>query len=304
MPVAGQVGERELFDNATGVAITLPDNWEFFTDKNNLRAFSEDRSAMVFMMATAESFEKRLLTVEETTGERFFKDVEFEEATILMGVDRGALEEAVFLRGTAVDRKDGQGVRFAAMLIKSGETAELVFGSWKDRKHRDMVRYIVQSVRVRMPELESGLVLTDKQTGATITIPDQWSVHGARGGLLAYSPDRGAMTLIINCDEEFRAKRNQVRDILAERVFESTKVGKLTEFIATDPKGFEKLLAADGTAKDRVTGEATEFRVIVAERLGEQDSGLLVLGAWKTDAYKEMVRTTLKSLRFKKAFTR
>lgn len=304
MPVAGQVGERELFDNATGVAISLPGNWEFFTDKNNLRAISEDGSAMVFMMAMEESFEKRLLTVEETAGRRFFKDVEFTEATILMGSDRGALEEAVFLRGTAVDRKDGEAVQFAGMLIKSGETAEMVFGSWKDKKHRDIVRHIVQSVRVRLPELESGLVLTDKQTGATITIPDQWSVHGARGGLLAYSPDRGAMTLIIRCDEEFRAKRNDVRDILAQRVFGSTKVGKLTEFIVTDPKGFERLLAADGTAKDRVTGEPIEFMVIVAERLGEQDSGLLILGAWKTDAYREMVRTTLGSLRLKKALTR
>ena len=299
MPVAGQVGERELFDSATGVAITLPANWEFLTTKNNLRAFSEDRSATVFMMATQDKFEKKLLAIEETAGSRFFKDVEFAEATILMGRERGALEEAVFLSGNAVDRQDGEPVQFAAMFVKSGDAGELVFGSWKDREHRDIVRQIVQSVRVRLPELESGLVLTDKQTGATITIPEQWTVHGARGGLLTYSPDRGAMTLIIRCDEDFQAKRNQVRDILTQRVFESAKVGKLTEFITADSKGFGQLLAADGTATDRVTGEPAEFMVIVAERLGEQDSGVLILGAWKTDAYQEVVRTTLKSLRLK-----
>jgi hypothetical protein len=297
MPVAGQIGERELFDRATGVAITLPENWEFFTNKNNLRAFSEDRSATVFMMATEGRFGEKVLTVEETAGKRFFRNVEFIEATILMGRERGALEEAVFLSGKAVDREDGQPVQFAAMLVKSGDSGELIFGSWKDREHRDIVRQIVQSVRVRLPELESGLVLTDKRTGATITIPEQWTVHGARGGLLTYSPDRGAMTLIVRCNEGFQAKRNQVRDVLTQRVFESATVGKLTEFIVADSKGFGKLLAANGTATDRVTGEPAEFMVIVAERLDEQDSGVLILGAWKTDAYQEVVRITLKSLR-------
>lgn len=303
VPVAGQVGERELFDAATGVAVTLPADWEFFTDKNSLRAFSEDRSGMVFMMAMEDRFEKELLRIEERAGKKYFKDIEFFETTILMGVERGGLEEAIYLRGKALDREDDEPVSFVAMGVKSGNSGEFVFGAWKTNKHRDIVRDIVRSVRVRMPELESGLVLTDKLTGATVTLPEQWFVHGSKSGLLAYSPDRGAMTLFVKADEDFRATRSEVREILKDRVFDSVKVGKMAAFTAADPKGFGKLMTADGSFKDRVTGEPAEFMVITAEKLGEADAGLLIVGAWKDEAYKEMVHKTLKSLRIEKAIT-
>jgi hypothetical protein len=296
------MSERELFDSATGVAITLPADWEFFTEKNSLRAFSEDRNAMVFMTATERRFEEVLLQIEKTAGTRYFKDIEFTESTILLDEQRGALGGAVFLRGTAVDRVDDEPVHFAAMFVKSGSVGEFVFGSWRTNKHRDMVHDIVQSVRVRMPELESGLVLKDTATGATITLPDQWFVHGTRTGLMAYSPDRGAMTLIIKSDKDFRATRSHVRDILKERVFESVKVGRMSDFTAVHPKGFIKLMTADGTLKDRVTGEPAEFMVIAAERVAEQDSGVLILGVWKSEEYQQMVRKSLESLRLEKAF--
>jgi hypothetical protein len=201
--VAEQPSGRELFDKATGVAVTLPEGWEFFVDHVSLRATSGDERAMVVMMATEKGFEQELMRLERTVGQRHFENVKVDQAVILMGEDRGGLEGAVAMRGTAVHREDGQPVEFAATLVKAGDAGELIFGAWKDPRHAQVVQEIVDSVHVRLPEMEAGLRLTDKKTGATITIPDQWSVYAYRTGLQAFDPDRRAMTLIVRSDGDF-----------------------------------------------------------------------------------------------------
>jgi hypothetical protein len=206
--VAEQPSGRELFDKATGVAVTLPEGWEFFVDHVSLRATSGDERAMVVMMATEKGFEQELMRLERTVGQRHFENVKVDQAVILMGEDRGGLEGAVAMRGTAVHREDGQPVEFAATLVKAGDAGELIFGAWKDPRHAQVVQEIVDSVHVRLPEMEAGLRLTDKKTGATITIPDQWSVYAYRTGLQAFDPDRRAMTLIVRSDGDFEGTRH------------------------------------------------------------------------------------------------
>jgi len=296
---AEQTGGSELFDKATGVAVTLPEGWALFADKVSLRAASADGRAMLVMMATKNRFEQELLTLEETVGKRLFEDVEVDQAVILLGEDRGALEAAVAMRGTAVHRRDRQPVEFAALLVKSGEAGELIFGAWKDKKHAEVVRKIVDSVHVRLPEMESGRQLTDKKTGATITIPDFWSVAAYRTGLFAFDPDRQAMALIIICEDDFEATRLRARAILTQRVFTDIRIGKFAAFAAIDTRGLGQVLAAQGTARDRIDGTPAEFMVIVAEQL-EQDKGLLIVGAWKDQEQKAIVRKTLQSLHVKK----
>ncbi len=288
----------ELFDKASGVAVTLPEDWKFFVDRESLRAASEDEQALVIMRLTEEPFEQELLRLEEV-GKLLFEDVEVDEALILVGDDRGALEGAVVMRGRAVHRKDGKPVEFAAMLVKSGFKGEMIFGAWKDPKYAQVVRNIVDSVHVRRPEMESGLQLTDKKTGATITIPEEWSAYAYRTGLFAFNPDRRAMTLIVMSDDDFQETRQQARAILAEKIFTDIRIGRFSAFTVMNKQGFGQVVAATGTARGRLDGEPAEFIAIVAEQ-PEQDSGVLVIGAWKDEEHKNVVYKTLESLRVKK----
>lgn len=286
---------RELVDKATGVGVTLPEDWAFFVDHASLRAASGDEKALVVMMMTEQRFEQELLRLEMTVGRRHFTDVEVEQAVILLGEDRGALEGAVAMRGTAVHRKDGQPVEFAATLVKAGDAGELIFGAWKDPKHAEVVREIVDSVYVRQPEMEAGLRLTDKKTGATITIPDKWSVYAYRTGLMAFEPDRRAMTLIVRSDGDFEETRKRVRTILTQAVFTDIQIGDFAAMAGVSAEGIGRVMAANGTARHRLDGVSAEFMVIVAERL-DQNSGLLIVGAWKDDKHRELVAQTLESL--------
>ncbi|MHC4967726.1 MAG: hypothetical protein ACYTF4_03800 [Planctomycetota bacterium] len=297
--VAGPTGERELFDKATGVAVTLPEGWAFFADHVSLRATSGDERALVVMMATEQRFEQELLRLEMTVGGRLFEDVKVDEALILLGEDRGGLEGAVAMRGTAVHRMDGQPVEFAATLVKAGDAGELIFGAWKDPHYARVVQEIVDSVHVRLPEMETGLRLTDRKTGATITIPDQWSVYAYRTGLIAFEPDRRAMTLIVRSDGDFEATRKRVRAMLTQRVFTDVQIGEFGAMAGISEQGLGRLVAANGTARHRLDGASAEFMVIVAERV-DQNTGLLIVGAWKDDKHRELVARTLESLHLEK----
>jgi len=297
--VAEQPSGRELFDKATGVAVTLPEGWEFFVDHVSLRATSPDERALVVMMATEKGFEQELMRLERTVGGRLFENVEVDQALILMGKDRGGLEGAVAMRGTAVHRKDGQPVEFAATLVKAGDAGELIFGAWKDPRHAQVVREIIDSVHVRLPEMEAGLRLTDNKTGATITIPDQWSVYAYRTGLQAFDPDRRAMTLIVRSDGDFEGTRKRVRAILTQAVFTDIQIGEFGAMAGITEEGIGRVVAATGTARHRMDGVSVEFMAIVAERV-DQNTGLLIVGAWKDDKNRELVAKTLESLHFEK----
>ncbi len=292
---AHQTGERELFGEATGVAVTLPEGWAFFADKGSLRAMSGDGRALVVMMATEQRFEQELLRLEMTVGGRLFEDVKVDEAVILLGEDRGGLEGAIAMRGTAVHRMDGQPVQFVATLVKSGDAGELIFGAWKDPEYAQVVREIVHSVHVRLPEMEAGLRLTDRKTGATITIPDQWSVYAYRTGLMAFEPDRRAMTLIVRSDGDFEGTRKRVRAFLTQAVFTDIQIGEFATMAGISDEGFGRIVAAAGTARHRLDGASVEFMVIVAERL-DQNTGLLIVGAWKDDKLRDLVAEMLQSL--------
>jgi hypothetical protein len=296
---ADQTGERELFDKSTGVAVTLPEGWAFFVDKVSLRATSGDGRALVVMMVTEQRFEQELLRLETTVGGRLFEDVEVDEAVILLGEDRGGLEGAIAMRGTAVHRMDGQPVEFVATLVKSGDAGEMIFGAWKDPEYAKVVREIVHSVHVRLPEMEAGLRLTDRQTGATITIPDQWSVYAYRTGLMAFEPDRRAMTLIVRSDGDFEETRKRVRALLTQAVFTDIQIGEFAAMAGITEEGIGRVVAATGTARHRMDGVSVEFMAIVAERL-DQNTGLLIVGAWKDDKNRELVAKTLESLHFRK----
>jgi hypothetical protein len=297
--VAEQPSGRELFDQATGVAVTLPEGWEFFVDHASLRAASPDERALVVLMATEKGFEQELMRLERTVGGRHFENVAIEEAVILLGEDRGGLEGAVAMHGRAVHREDGQPVEFAATLVKAGDAGELIFGAWKDAKHRQVVQEIVDSVHVRLPEMEAGLRLTDKKTGATITIPDQWSVYAYRTGLQAFDPDRRAMTLLVRSDGDFEGTRKRVRTMLTEAVFTDIQIGEFAAMAGISEQGLGRIVAASGTARHRMDGVSVEFMVMVAERV-DQNTGLLIVGAWKDDTHRELVARTLESLHLKK----
>ncbi|MHC4825225.1 MAG: hypothetical protein ACYTEY_01580, partial [Planctomycetota bacterium] len=279
--------------------VTLPEGWEFFVDHVSLQATSGGERALVVMMATEKGFEQELMRLERTVGGRLFENVAIEEAVILLGEDRGGLEGAVAMHGTAVHRKDGQPVEFAATLVKAGDAGELIFGAWKDPQHARTVREIVDSVHVKLPEMEAGLRLTDKKTGATITIPDQWSVYAYRTGLQAFDPDRRAMTLIVRSDGDFEGTRKRVRGILTQAVFTDIQIGEFGAMAGISEEGIGRLVAASGTARHRMDGASVEFMVIVAERV-DQNTGLLIVGAWKDDKHRELVAKTLESLHLKK----
>ena len=300
--VAGQTGGQELFDKATGVAVTLPSDWDFFVEKTSLRAASADRRAVVVMMVTDQRFEQELLDLEDTVETPAFTDVEIEAAVILVGDDLGALQGAVAMHGSAIRRKDSQPVQFAATLVKSGYQGELIFGAWETPEHGAIVQSIIKSVRVRLPEMESGLQLTDKETGATITIPDQWSAYATRTGLFAFDPERRAMTLIIMSDEDFDATRREARAILTQRVFTDIRLGDFGTMTAVGQNAFGRILVANGTARDRMDGAPAEFMVVVAEHVDaeQNDRGVLVVGAWKDEEHKDLVKKTLESLRIER----
>ncbi|MHC4142203.1 MAG: hypothetical protein ACYSUF_10115, partial [Planctomycetota bacterium] len=258
-----------------------------------------DERALVVMMATEKGFEQELMRLERTVGGRHFENVKVDQAVILLGEDRGGLEGAVAMRGTAVHREDGQPVEFAATLVKAGDAGELIFGAWKDPQHARTVREIVDSVHVRLPEMEAGLRLTDNKTGATITIPDQWSVYAYRTGLQAFDPDRRAMTMIVRSDGDFEGTRKRVRTILTQAVFTDIQIGEFAAMAGISQEGIGRVVAANGTARHRLDGVSVEFMALVAERV-DQNTGLLIVGAWKDDKHRELVAKTLESLHFEK----
>ena len=177
---------KELFDAATGVGLTLPANWNFAVDAVKFAAASDDGKGLVVIVAADKKFQEEVLELEETLGEEVFRDVEVDEAVILMGEKRGALEEVVAVRGSAIHRKDGKPVKFSALLVKSGDKGALVMGAWKDAEHAAVVREILEGIYVKPPKKGGGLELTHKGTGACITLPDKWTVLHRKHGLLAF----------------------------------------------------------------------------------------------------------------------
>ena len=291
-------GGKELFEPTTGATIILPDNWVFTAEKSRLLAVSDGETGMVLLMKTEGSFEEEITKLETSLAEAVFTDVDLTEAVILVGENRGGFEAAVALKGTAVHRKDGKPVVFAATLVKSGERGSLALGAWKNEQSRETVAEILTSLHVRHPG-KGGLELTHKESGATLKLPENWRMMSYRKGLMGVSDDRGAMVLIVKSDDDFEATVKRTRAILTQRVFSNVKIGEFTAVSAVSRQGFTQMVKTSGTARDQVDDKEVEFAVIAVSNPIDNE-GLLLVGAWKDESHRKMVQKTLDSLYIKK----
>ncbi len=105
--------------------------------------------------------------------------------------------------------------------------------------------------------------------------------------------------LIVRSDGDFEATRNRVRAFLTQAVFTDIQIGEFAAMAGISEEGFGQIVVANGTARHRLDGVSAEFMVIVAERL-DQNTGLIIVGAWKDDKHRELVAKTLESLHLAK----
>ncbi|MHC4989471.1 MAG: hypothetical protein ACYTGC_00690 [Planctomycetota bacterium] len=288
-------GERELFDPATGVAVNVPREWNFWVDGQHLLTADEDRRGIVFM-AALDDFEDQMARIETLLGEFVFRDVKVNEATIMLGRDRGALEGAVVATGTGIDRGDGEAVEIAAMLVQSGNAGEIIIGAWKEAAAAETVMQIVDSVRVLQPTSGTGIELRDTSTGASMRLAEGWAAYTSKTGLLAYSPERDGMVIIVRSEQDFSEKASEIRTVLREKIFTDITIGEFAAATQVLGEGFGRVVAATGAATVRADGDRAEFLAIVGSR-SEGDRGMLVVGAWKNVNRKEDIASMLKSMR-------
>jgi hypothetical protein len=286
----------EMFDPATGTSVTIPEDWEFAGEGDRLLAWSPGRSAMIFLVEAGDDFEDEAMRIDQVVNEHLLSNVVIDRANILLAADRGALAGAVAAEGRGISRLDGLTVSFFSLLVKGAEgDGGLLVGAWKDVAFEPMVRNIVNSVQVRQPEMEAGLELRDKRTGAAVKLPSNWSVFSARHGLVTVEPDGNAMAILMAPEKNHREIVATIRYILREAVFTDIRIGDFVAVTGTGIRGTGEIVQATGTAKKRSDGADVEFMALVAEHV-EKNRGVLIVGAWTEPAYKTQVERMLKTL--------
>ena len=286
-----------LTGRETGVSVMLPKDWSFLAGKKGLAASNEDKSALVLLAELDENFRDSAMDVEETLADGLLTEVVVDKAVILAQRDRGALEGLVRVTGAGID-PHGQKVDFNALIVKVGDTTGIIVGAWKGDDRKEVVEKILEGIHVRSAGGKGGLTLTNTGTGATVTIPKGWITTASPKGLLAFTEDRTAMTLIFRPRDNFAKAVENTRTILRERVFQDIEISDFAEITAAaaNKRGFARVLNASGKAKDRQDQQPVEFEVMMVQRT-DKDRGGLILGAWKNADAKAQVAELLSTIR-------
>lgn len=287
----------QLSEPKSGVTVTLPKDWKVGAADKGLIAVNDDRSAMVVLADCAQDFGKPVPDVAKSLQRSKLRDLKIEDAVTVAEADRGALQGLISVKGSGTN-EDGDKVTFSAFIVKAGDIAGLAVGAWKDAKQAATVAGILEGICVQNPKSHEGLVLSETQTGASVTIPAGWVTMASKKGLLAWSQDRTAMTLIIRPQEKFDDAVTKASTFLKGHVLEDVEIGKFGEVSATDAvhkAEFARVVGASGKAKDRTDGKPVQLRVL-AVQCPELDQGAMVLGAWKDEKGAAAVKKLLESI--------
>jgi len=145
---------------------------------------------------------------------------------------------------------------------------------------------------------DQGLIhLHEPSTGATLTLPDSWSMAKNEEGLISHSADKGGFVLLMGAEQNFEEVRGDVKALILDRL-DNVVVATSTIEGVNERGALEEIVVATGTGTSKMDGEEVDFAGLVVKS-GEM--GALVLGAWKDEANQEMVAKILASLHVKKS---
>ena len=203
----------------------------------------------------------------------------------MVGADeRGSLEALIAVAGTGTSRMDAAQVDFSAVVLKSGEAGVLALGAWKTPAHAEAVATILHGLHVQKSAGEAGLEMTDSASGASITFPEGWSVMAGRKGILASAPERGAMVMVMRWQDGFEKGLNETRDALVTHVFKDATLGEFAVVEASYGENLGAVVAASGSAIDRMDQKPVDFRALRIQNVSE-DRGTAIFGAWKSEEH-------------------
>jgi hypothetical protein len=284
-----------LHEPTSGATLTLPSDWTFATREGALVATSPSGNGFVLIAGAERKFETIRQDVAGLIATRL-DDVAIATTQAAARNERGALEQIVVVRGTGTSRIDGQTVDFAGNLVQTGETGALVLGAWKDEAHATVVTKTLRSLRVRKTAGEKGLEITNMATGASVKIPAGWDVVRSRNGLLTTSPDRAATALLLPWQDNFEKTMEKVRGNLLTWALKDVVIGEFGVAEAEFHESLGTVLAATGTAVDRMDSTPVEFSVVRLQ-LADTDQGAAMIGIWKNAERSAELQRMIRSIR-------
>ena len=287
-----------LSEPETGATITLPEGWNFASGDEGLVAQSADKRAFILLGSSEKKFDELRADVAALVLTRL-DDIVLARS-VVAGVDeRGALEALILADGTGVSKKDGERVDFSALVLKVGDAGALVLGAWKDPAHAELVGRVLDTLHVKQSTGEAGLMMTDVTTGASITFPAGWEVVASKRGILGASKERGALIVVLRWQEDFEKALIKTREGVAAHVFKDIEIGDFGVVEASYDKSLGRVVAAYGTAADRIDGKPVEFTALRIQNVTE-DQGSAILAAWKDEKSGKQVEKVLASVKLAK----
>ena len=286
-----------LTEPASGVTVTLPEDWTFTKGDGGLMAHSPERTGFVLLMGAEQNFDQVREDVKALILQRLTDVVVVR--TTLEGVGaNGALEEIVSVQGQGISKVDGELVDFAGLLVESGDTGSLLLGAWKNEASEAQVAQILASLHIRESVGEAGLEITNAAAGASVKIPAGWDVLRNREGLFATCPHGSGMVVMMGWQENFEESYDTVRSVLLGWVFKEVTIGEVAVIEAAQADRTGVVVAANGTAIDRADDKPMELTMLRIERK-DKDQGAVLFGAWKDEEHAQEVAALLKSLQIK-----
>jgi len=297
-PVVSQDEGLILHEPTTGVTVTVPDDWTLAKGDEGLMAVSEDTQGFVLLAASKEDFEEVREDIKALILMRL-DDVVITTSTV-EGLDqRGAIEELVAASGTGISRRDGEAVEFSGLLVRSGESGALALGAWKNAANEKAVAGILASLEVKQSSGKEGLEITNSGTGVSVKIPAAWEVVRSRKGLLTTAPEGKAMVVLMRWQGDFEAQLKGMRAKLLTWVFKDVEIGDFSIVEAAYDKSLGQVIAANGTAVDRLDDKPLEFTAVRIQNL-DKDEGAALFGAWKDEEHAKQVAALLASIKLQK----
>ena len=294
---AKAMGGTILHEPETGASLTLPAGWEFATGEGGLIATSADKRGFVLLAAAEENFEQVQADVRALVLTRL--DNVTVARSEVQGIDeRGAIEALIQAVGEGVSRIDGGRVEFLAVVAKAGDGGALALGAWKDEANAKIVAEIMEGFHIQDEVGKGDLVVTDTATGASVAIPEGWSVVRSRKGLVTASPDGGAMIISLRWQQDFERELREIRALLTGWLFKDIKLGEFAAVEASYDKSVGRVLIATGTAVDRTDGKPVQFNAMRLQRV-DKDEGAALFGVWKSPEHAEMIKRVLGTVKLK-----
>lgn len=286
-----------LSEPASGVTLTLPEDWTFAKGDGVVMAGSADEGGFVLLAGADKNFAQVREDVKALILQRLDDVVVARSTTEGVG-QTGALEEIVTVVGSGTSKRDGSAVDFAGLLVQSGETGVLALGAWKSEANGLVVAEVLKSLHIRKSAGEKGLVVTNAATGTSVTIPAGWDVLRKREGLFATCPHSSAMVVMMGWQDNFEESFVGVRSALLSWVFKDVKIGEFAAVEASYNESLGVVVAANGTAVDRGDNQPMTFTMLRVER-PDMDQGAVLFGAWKDEEHAREVATLMQSLKIK-----